>query len=65
MMTKGISPRRRPRFFLRGKESDLDKGGARGRIGTEDTGFKGENLNIQRPKLNYSYLIHPTSESSM
>jgi hypothetical protein len=38
------------------------------RIGGEDsndTGFKGENLNIQRPKLNYSYLIHPTSESSM
>jgi hypothetical protein len=23
------------------------------------------NLNIQRPKLNYSYVIHPTSESSM
>jgi hypothetical protein len=33
MMTKEISPRRRTCFFLRGKESDLDKGSARGRIG--------------------------------
>jgi hypothetical protein len=32
---------------------------------SNDIGFKGENLNIKRPKLNYSYLIHPTSESSM
>jgi hypothetical protein len=23
------------------------------------------NLNIQRPKLNYSHVIHPTSKSSM
>jgi hypothetical protein len=29
------------------------------------TCFGGEKLNIQRPKLNYSYLIHLTSESSM
>jgi hypothetical protein len=29
------------------------------------TCFKGENLNIQRPKLNYSYVIYLTSESSM
>jgi hypothetical protein len=32
---------------------------------SNDTGFKGENLNIQRSKFNYSHVIHPTSESSM
>jgi hypothetical protein len=27
--------------------------------------FYRRNLNIRRPKINYSYVIHPTSESSM
>jgi hypothetical protein len=31
---------------------------------SNDTGFKGENLNIERKKFNYSHVIHPTSESS-
>jgi hypothetical protein len=28
-------------------------------------GWVRENLNIRRPKINYSYVIHPTFESSM
>jgi hypothetical protein len=32
---------------------------------SNDKGFKGENLNIQRQQFNYSHVIHPASESSM
>jgi hypothetical protein len=40
------------------------RGGAGKKKGSGDK-FKGENLNIQRSKFNYSHVIHLTSESSM
>jgi hypothetical protein len=46
-----------------------NRGGAGKKKGTEGAGHSGclyrRNLNIQRPRFNYSHVIHPTSESSM
>jgi hypothetical protein len=44
-----------------GRRSD----GTRKRWGWTWYMFYRRNLNIQRPKVNYSYVVHPTSESSM
>jgi hypothetical protein len=47
------------------ERAEAAQGKRKDRETSNDTGFKGENLNIQRPKFNYSHVIHPTSESSM
>jgi hypothetical protein len=47
------------------ERAEAAQGKKKDRETSNDTGFKRENINIQRSKFNYSYVIHLTSESSM